>query len=87
MRRPHLLANDIWRIAHFLPNSNCCCIHIQQPYLLTTFATKTIYANCGQEPYLPGCEQVRRHADSRRALDVLDVFCALCNDLIVKRNG
>jgi hypothetical protein len=59
MRWPHLLANNLWRLTHFLPNPNSGCVHIEQPYLLTTVATNAVDANSRQSRIQSEMHQIR----------------------------
>lgn len=84
MRRSNLRTNDPGRFPHLFPDPNRRRIHIKQSYLLAALSPETIDADSRQESPLPGPGQVRPHADGRSIFDVLYVFHALRDNLIVR---
>ena len=65
-------------------DTKCDSIHVQQPHLRSHFASLGIDADRRQKLLLSGIDQVWSHTDSRSILDVLYLFYALRDDLIVQ---
>jgi hypothetical protein len=66
VRRTNILTNDPGNVAHFLQDSNCRRIHIEQSHLLSARSAEALDDDCTQESSLSRFNQVWRHAYGRR---------------------
>jgi len=71
-------------LSHGFPDTKCNSIHVEQPYLLSVFATLAVDTDRGQKPRLPRFDQVWSLADRGSILGVLHFLRALGHDLIIR---
>jgi hypothetical protein len=81
--RAMLRPNELWVFSHFLPDTKRNGIHVKQSYLFSTFASLTVNADRGEKPCLAGFLEVGSHAQRRSVPDVLHLFNALSDDLVI----